>query len=608
VKLGETGGNGVAFIYFPGTNGVIMGWTPPTVLLSSVSVPVLVAALSAVIAVVVGLLALRKRPEPLALPLAVLMFGIAFWAVPSVCIALVESSAVVLALVKIQYLGIATVPVAYFFLALRYGGYEQWFSRPVYAIAAAIPGLTVVLAATNQWHTLFWEVTSRSPELVLDNGLWFWVVLSYSYVMVIAGLFVLANVALSADALYRKQSLLLLVGGLAPLAVNAAGMAGLLPATEVGLTAPALTVSGLTFAVALFRYDFLDLSPAAYRNLSDVFGDGVLVFDEQSRLVDANDHAERILDDPLAPRTPATEVFGQDLDALDGTIVSSTEGTRRFYSVGREELRDRQGRLVGSVVAMREVTDLKQHEQRLDVTNRILRHNLRNELNIILGRATALERSLADPPEELDSIQQAARRLNALGEKARRIQSSIAWDADSLLRVDLTAAASSVVEERRAQHPSATITLDTPPNVFVCAPDADVVATVVDNLVENGIEHNDSPEPRVDVDIEVGDETVTLRVTDDGPGIPDSEIAVIQQGEETALEHGSGIGLWLVHWFVSSMGGQIAFEQHDGTVVEVQLQRAANPPARRTAARETTETEVTEESTESDHAELLADG
>jgi signal transduction histidine kinase len=68
-----------------------------------------------------------------------------------------------------------------------------------------------------------------------------------------------------------------------------------------------------------------------------------------------------------------------------------------------------------------------------------------------------------------------------------------------------------------------------------------------------------------------------VSVADDGPGIPDHERAVLTDGEETALEHGSGLGLWLVHWVVERSGGRLSFAENDprGSVVRMDLRPAS---------------------------------
>jgi signal transduction histidine kinase len=63
-------------------------------------------------------------------------------------------------------------------------------------------------------------------------------------------------------------------------------------------------------------------------------------------------------------------------------------------------------------------------------------------------------------------------------------------------------------------------------------------------------------------------------ISDDGPGIPDHEISVLQNAEETELEHGSGLGLWLIKWGTDTFGGSITFDMEDGTEVRIQFPEA----------------------------------
>ena len=67
---------------------------------------------------------------------------------------------------------------------------------------------------------------------------------------------------------------------------------------------------------------------------------------------------------------------------------------------------------------------------------------------------------------------------------------------------------------------------------------------------------------------------MTVTVRDRGPGVPDHELAVIRDGDESALEHGSGLGLWIVQWGVTATGGEIAFDTSDGTTATVTFPRA----------------------------------
>ena len=72
------------------------------------------------------------------------------------------------------------------------------------------------------------------------------------------------------------------------------------------------------------------------------------------------------------------------------------------------------------------------------------------------------------------------------------------------------------------------------------------------------------------------EEWVDVLVVDDGPGIPEAERAAVTGARDiTQLQHGSGLGLWLVRWAVESVGGDVGFERRDErTVVRLRLRRA----------------------------------
>lgn len=73
-----------------------------------------------------------------------------------------------------------------------------------------------------------------------------------------------------------------------------------------------------------------------------------------------------------------------------------------------------------------------------------------------------------------------------------------------------------------------------------------------------------------------GPDWASVSVADDGPGLPDVERVVLEEGVEDALAHSTGIGLWMVRFIVTDSGGSIAVAEEpvDGTVVRLRLPAA----------------------------------
>jgi signal transduction histidine kinase len=203
------------------------------------------------------------------------------------------------------------------------------------------------------------------------------------------------------------------------------------------------------------------------------------------------------------------------------------------------------------------------------VLNRVLRHNLRNEMTVIVGKARGLAADLdSEAAADAATIEDRGMALLSLGEKARDVQALVAAEGDR----HPVAVLSLVTDVVAPYREDATIAV-TGPDVTVRS-NREILATVVENLVENAVTHVD--DPTVTVTVAADAETVTITVEDDGPGIPDHELDTLQAGTEESLQHGSGIGLWLVTWGVRTLGGDLQFAAAEptGARVTVSLPRS----------------------------------
>jgi PAS domain S-box-containing protein len=256
--------------------------------------------------------------------------------------------------------------------------------------------------------------------------------------------------------------------------------------------------------------------------------------------------------------------------------VRTVDGVVREVSAAAAPLDDDDGG--GLVAAFVDETSRREREQRLEVLNRVLRHNVRNDLNVILSSAQhAVE--LTDDEDVAVTVQRVVDvggSLVALSEKARDIERVIEG-RHPLRMLDVVDLVTREVERVRDAHPSATVEIEAPDRETAYAIDG--LETAVENLLVNAVEHHPD-DPHVVVTVatvrEDGDRWVEITVADDGPGIPYQEREAVLAGDESDLHHGSGLGLWLVNWIVERSNGRLRFDESDlgGAAVTIRLRRA----------------------------------
>lgn len=459
--------------------------------------------------------------------------------------------------------------VPWVFFAFEYTGrYERIRWRTRAAIASPVVGAMLLLVLEG----------IAVPSNVLTQ-LFGTVALLYTFGLVAVGSYLLVRTTYEYGHLSLLQGASLTIGGVAPLVLlNVVGTTGggLHSAVVSGIYAMAFVTPLFGFLVAVFRYEMFDSTPAAgaigERAIPRETDDLVIVVDRDDRVIKLNAMAAETLGvNPAAPLgDPLESLLGRSVEtlhSLETVELTTAVGTRKF-DPQVTSFTDQHGRRLGSLLSLRDVTDRELRKQRLEVFNRVLRHNLRNRVDVIKSNAAALadgaDRSRAE------AIQASADNLASLSSRARATDQLLARDPEPS-QGDLAATLRELVPRDPA---GVDVTVDAPESAPLST-DWAALRSALGSAVENAVEHAASA---VVVTVAEQPSHYEVRVADDGPGIPDVDLAALEAETETPLTHGVGLGLWQLKWGVRQLNGDLSVDtgdDHDGTTVRVTVPRRA---------------------------------
>ena len=342
---------------------------------------------------------------------------------------------------------------------------------------------------------------------------------------------------------------------------------------DIGITAAAvgyavgfaLPAGLLTFA--LVRFEMFESTPAAgtvgEQAIARETDDLIFVVDQNERVIKLNPKAAEEFGvsrtEPLGE--PIDEILGASLDELRGmeTYERRSGVSRQQFDPEIANFTDQHDRRLGHIVSLHDVTERELRKQRLEVLNRVLRHNLRNNIDVIKSNAEVLAENGHD--DRAEAIIDSADGLADLGHKARSIDRFVSRRLHETER-DLVAVAEEVIEDREDEIP---VELDAPETASLVT-DWEALTAALDSAVGNAVQH---AERTVEVSITEYATGYRITVSDDGPGIPDSELAAIDAGSETPLQHGTGLGLWRIKWGIKKLNGTVSFTNDGGTTVQM---------------------------------------
>ncbi len=316
-----------------------------------------------------------------------------------------------------------------------------------------------------------------------------------------------------------------------------------------------------------------DMSRISYANveLTSLFG-----VDRQTLCEDSEAYLEAIHpEDRTAYRALLEDVRDRAID--DGVAgrhcieyrMSEDRTTRRLSEVVFP-VRDDQGGLLSWGGLVRDVTDRESREEilevqtdQLELLNQVVRHDIRNEVNLGLDILRSARRRGSIDEENIRRVENLLDHVADLTETARDMTEMITNLSNEPDPVPLAPTLKREVANVSTMSERATVTIDGE------VPDVDVrvnelLSTVFRNLLTNAVQHSDRETPTVVVSWTRLTDRVAVHIADDGPGIPDGKKEIVFESGETLLgSSGTGFGLPLVETLLDQYGGDVYLSDND---------------------------------------------
>ena len=317
----------------------------------------------------------RKNTSP-GLYLAICMVGVSIYGFGYAMEIASNSLRGVMFWVRFQHLGIQAIAPSWLLFALAVSGHEKRISKKLFIVLSIISMSLFLSAQTLGWLNLFHhnprlDYNGTFPVFVYNRSLFNYIALGFYTLCLGFSTLVFLIMILRVAPSFRKQAAIYLIGSLPPwigAIVHNLGMNH----TNVDYTPLALGLGGLIFAYGFLRYRVLDILPLARDTIFENMGAGVLILDQEGRIVDYNPAMETILPEinPDSIGSPYQNVLWPHSKLLE--LIEESDGRRvelqfgdgpsaAYYRAGLTGMKDRTGRSVGTIISFFDYT----HEKHL---------------------------------------------------------------------------------------------------------------------------------------------------------------------------------------------------------------------------------------------------
>lgn len=216
--------------------------------------------------------------------------------------------------------------------------------------------------------------------------------------------------------------------------------------------------------------------------------------------------------------------------------------------------------------------ELQREREKLSVLTRLVRHDLRNDAQVLIGFSERLATETEKPElkEYAEQVQTTAERVGRLQAGVREMQRLVDESPDPR-EVDLAALAEAAADDVKETRPDMTLNVEAAEPVRALAGERlESVLRILLGDVARRV--GESP---VDLAVRTRGDTAELRIESPELAVPDAEREVVLgDADVTALQHGSGVGLWMARWLTDAYGGTFDIEDGEATAVVLRFPAA----------------------------------
>ena len=520
------------------------------------------------------------------------------------------------------YIGACFVPVAVFFMGIIYANTKIEFKKR-YLLLFIVPIISLITLWTNDYHHLFYRQYSTNisdtvygPYIVIHN--------IYSYILLVFGIIYMLKFSIKNSGFFSRQSMLIVLGVSVPVVVNILGTFKIIP-MSIYVTPITFTITIICCAIAIFKFQFLNVTPIALQKIVDRISDGYVVLDENNAITDFNKTFLDIF--KLSPEDIRSKNFirflqqkdisSQALSKISQSIkrANATEKTvsfeqqfvkiKKYFRIEITPINSDNNSL-GTLFLLKDITQHKEDMETIKNNQDILMererlaglgqliggiaHNLKTPIMSIAGATQGLENLIKEYDESIDdplvNSQDHHDIARDMEEWIPKIRAHLEYMSDIITTVKGQAVASLSTDDTeefaiaelikrvnilmKHELKNAYIYLNVLMKIDenqIIHGNVNVLVQVINNMISNAIQAYDGKhDQNIQLEISKDSGNVIFSVTDFAGGLPkEVQDRLFKEMVTTKGKNGTGLGLYMSYSNIKAhFGGDITYQTEDG--------------------------------------------